>query len=65
MRVLRVNHAEAFPRGLPLAGLGLSKNPVAGGLHDVAVVPMDRIDHQLQRRIDDRARLLELIERRV
>ena len=26
-------------------------------LHDVAVVSMDRVDHQLERRIDDRARL--------
>jgi len=34
------------------------ENSIAGGLHDVAVVTMDRIDHQVQRRIDDRARLL-------
>ena len=27
-------------------------------LHDVAVVAMDRFDHQLERRIDDRARFL-------
>ena len=32
------------------------EDPVAGGLHDVAVVAMHRVDHQLQRRIDDRAR---------
>ena len=34
------------------------EDAVAGRLHDVAVVAMDRVDHQLQRRIDDRARLL-------
>ena len=33
------------------------EDAVAGRLHDVAVVAMDRIDHQLQRRIDNRARL--------
>ena len=34
------------------------EDPVTRGLHDVAVVAMDRVDHQLQRRIDDRARFL-------
>ena len=34
------------------------EDAVAGGLHDVAVVAMDRVDHQPQRRIDNRARLL-------
>ena len=34
------------------------EDAVAGRLHDVAVVAMDRVDHQLERRIDDRARLL-------
>jgi hypothetical protein len=29
---------------------------VAGRLHDVAVVAMDRVDHQLEGRLDDRAR---------
>src|ERR1700730_13634407 len=31
---------------------------IAGGLNYVAVVVMDRVDHQAQSRIDDRARLL-------
>jgi hypothetical protein len=31
------------------------ENPVAGRLHDIAVVAMRRIDHQLERRIDYRA----------
>ena len=34
------------------------EDAVAGRLHDVAVVAMHRVDHQLERRIDDRARLL-------
>ncbi len=34
------------------------ENSVAGGLHDIAVIPMDRIHHQLERRIHNRARLL-------
>ena len=34
------------------------EDAVAGALHDVAVVPPHRVDHQLQRRIDNRARLL-------
>ena len=33
------------------------EDPVAGGLHDVAVVAVDRVDHQLQCGIDNRARL--------
>ena len=33
------------------------EDTVAGGLHDVAVVAMDRIHHQRQRRIDSGARL--------
>ena len=33
------------------------EDAVAGALHDVAVVAADRVDHQLERRIDDRARL--------
>ena len=32
------------------------EDSVAGGLHDVTVVAMDRVDHQLERRIDDCAR---------
>jgi hypothetical protein len=32
------------------------EDTIAGRLHDVAVVTIDRIDHQLQCRIDDRAR---------
>ena len=32
------------------------EDAVAGALHDVAVVAADRVDHQAQRRIDDRAR---------
>ena len=32
------------------------EDSVAGALHDVAVVAPHRIDHQLQRRIDNRAR---------
>ena len=34
------------------------KYAVAGRLHDVAVVAMRGVDHQLERGIDDRARLL-------
>src|SRR5580698_5725547 len=34
------------------------EDAVPGGLHDVAAVATHRIDHQLQRWIDDRARLL-------
>jgi hypothetical protein len=34
------------------------EDTIAGGLHDVAVVAMDRVDHQLQRGIDNGARLL-------
>ncbi len=33
------------------------EDSVAGGLHDVTVVAMDGVDHQLERRIDDCARL--------
>ena len=36
------------------------ENPVAGGLHDVAVVAAHRVDHQLERGIDDRARLFRI-----
>ena len=32
------------------------ENPVTGGLHDVPVVAAHRLDHQLKRGIDDRAR---------
>ena len=32
------------------------KDAVAGGLHYVSVVALDSVDHQLQRRVDDRAR---------
>ena len=32
------------------------EDAVAGGLHDVAVVAMHRLHHQLERRIDDCAR---------
>ena len=34
------------------------EDAVAGALHDVAVVAADRVDHQLERGIDNRARLL-------
>jgi hypothetical protein len=34
------------------------EDPVAGGLHDVAVVAMDCVDHQQQCRIDNRPRFL-------
>ena len=36
------------------------EDAVAGRLHDVPVVAMDRVDHQLQRRIDNRARLFRV-----
>ena len=36
------------------------EDSVAGGLHDVTVVAMDRFDHQLQRRIDNRPRLFRI-----
>ena len=36
------------------------ENSVAGGLHDVTVVAMHRVDHQLQRRIDNRPRLFRI-----
>ena len=36
------------------------KNPIASGLHDVTVVAMHRVDHQLQRRIDNRPRLFRI-----
>jgi hypothetical protein len=36
----------------------LREDSVAGGLHDVTVVAVDRVDHELQRRIDDRPRFL-------
>ena len=32
------------------------EDPVAGDLHDVAIVAVDRVDHQLECRIDNRAR---------
>ncbi len=35
-------------------GAEQSKNPVACGLHHVPVVPINRIDHQRQRRINHR-----------
>jgi hypothetical protein len=34
------------------------EDAIAGGLHDVAVIAMRRIDHQPDRRIDDRPGLL-------
>jgi hypothetical protein len=34
------------------------ENAVAGGLRDVAAVTMHRLHHQMQHRVDDRARLL-------
>jgi hypothetical protein len=34
------------------------EDPIAGGLHNVAVIAMDRVDHELQGRIDNAARLL-------
>jgi hypothetical protein len=36
------------------------ENPGADGLHDIAVVMMHRVDHQLERRVDDRARFLRI-----
>jgi len=33
-----------------------ARDAIAGALHDVTVIPAHRIDHQLQRRIDNRAR---------
>ena len=36
------------------------EDAVAGGLHDVAVVATGRVDHELQRRVDNRARLLRI-----
>jgi hypothetical protein len=33
------------------------ENAIAGRLNDVAVVPMDCVDHQLERGVDNRARL--------
>src|SRR6266851_5099685 len=37
-----------------------SENAVAGGLHDVTVVAMRRVDHQLQRGVDNRAGLFRI-----
>jgi hypothetical protein len=37
-----------------------SKNAIAGGLHYVTVVAPYRLDHHLQRRIDNRASLLRV-----
>ena len=34
------------------------KDTVASGLHDVPAVAMDRVDHQLERGIDNRPRFL-------
>src|SRR5262245_59065446 len=36
------------------------KDAIAGRLHDVAVIAADRVDHQLERGIDDGARLLRV-----
>ena len=36
------------------------EDAVAGRLHDVTVVAMHGVDHQLERRIDDRARLFRV-----
>src|ERR1700683_2344233 len=36
------------------------EDPVAGGLHNVTVVAAHRVDHQLERRIDDRARFFRI-----
>ena len=36
------------------------EDAIAGALHDVTVIPAHRIDHQLQRRIDNRARFLRI-----
>jgi hypothetical protein len=36
------------------------KNAVARGLHEVPIVTMDRVHHQLQRGIDDGARLFRV-----
>src|SRR5712692_6397158 len=36
------------------------ENPIASGLHHVTVVAMRRVDHQLERRIDDGTRLLRI-----
>ena len=36
------------------------EDSIAGGLHDVTVVATGRVDHELQRRVDNRARLLRI-----
>ena len=36
------------------------EDAIAGGLHDVAVVAANRVDHQLERWIDNRARLFRI-----
>jgi hypothetical protein len=36
------------------------ENLVSGGLHNIAVIPMDGVDHELQRWVDDRPRLLRI-----
>src|SRR6516225_3257155 len=37
-----------------------SENTVAGGLRDIAIVPVNRMHHKLQYRVDNRARLLRI-----
>jgi hypothetical protein len=37
-----------------------SEDPVAGRLDDIAAIAMDHLDHQLQRRIDNRAGLFRI-----
>ena len=36
------------------------EDAVAGGLHDVSAITMDRVDHQLKRWIDDLPRLFRV-----
>jgi hypothetical protein len=36
------------------------ENPIAGGLHDVAAIAMDRIDHQLECWVDNRPGLFRV-----
>src|SRR6266571_893163 len=36
------------------------EDAVAGGLHDIATITVDRLDHQLERRIDNRTGLFRV-----
>jgi hypothetical protein len=48
LRMVFMRHGSAEDR----------KDAIARRLHHIAIVALHRIDHQLQRRIDDRTRLL-------